>query len=118
MKPGRTVLAVLGISCGIALWVAISIINESTLGFFRDSVTAVSGKATLTVGGGEAGFDEGIGEKVEKVKGVAHAVPVVETRTWLLSSNESLVVLGVDLLQEKAVRSYKSEGNKKIMSFD
>ncbi|MBI3555484.1 MAG: ABC transporter permease [Deltaproteobacteria bacterium] len=114
MKPGRTTLAVMGIACGIALYVAISIINDSTSGFFKDSMTAVSGKATLQISAGDLGFDEKIADTIEKIEGVKDAVPVIETRSWLLSTNESVMVLGVDLLQEKAVRSYKDTG-KKIM---
>jgi putative ABC transport system permease protein len=113
-RPARTILTVLGVACGIALYVAITIINESTLQFFKDSVNAVAGKATLIVSAGETGFDEGVAEKLEKVPGVTHAVPVLETRAWLLSTNETLMVLGVDLLQEKAVRSYKTTGKKII----
>ena len=110
LRPGRTAFAIMGIACGIALYVAISIINESTNGFFRDSMTAVSGKAKLTISSGEIGFDQAVADQVEKIEGVTDAVPVIETRSWLVSSNESLMVMGVDLLQEKAVRNYKSEG--------
>lgn len=120
LKPGRTLLAVGGITCGIALYVAISIINQSTSGYFRESMGAVSGKATLNVSGGETGFDEKLVEKIEAVEGVKAAVPVLETRSWLLTTNESVMVLGVDLFQERAVRSYKSEGKAIIgdaMSF-
>jgi putative ABC transport system permease protein len=110
LKPGRTAFSVTGIACGIALYVAISIINDSTSGYFRDSMAAVSGKAQLTAAAGEQGFAEALGDKVEQVPGVKDAVPVIENRSWVATTNESLMVMGVDLLQEKAVRSYKSEG--------
>lgn len=110
LRPGRTLFAIGGIACGIALYVAISLINQSTTGYFRESMGAVSGKATLYVSAGETGFDESVVEQVESVKGVKAAVPVLETRSWLLSTNESVMVLGVDLFQERSVRSYKSEG--------
>lgn len=110
LKPGRTAFSVLGIACGIALFIAISIINESTSGYFRDSMAAVSGKATLTVSGGELGFAQDIGDRIESIPGIKAAVPVVENRGWIASTRESLMVMGVDLLQEKSVRSYRSEG--------
>ncbi|MBI3543626.1 MAG: FtsX-like permease family protein [Deltaproteobacteria bacterium] len=113
-KLGRTVLGILGIACGIALYVAITIINESTSGYFKESMTAVSGKATLQISAGEVGFSEKVSEKVEQVEGVKDSVPIIENRSWLVATNESVMVLGVDLLQEKAVRSYKDTG-KKIM---
>lgn len=114
LRPGRALFAISGIACGIALFVAISVINDSTSRFFKDSMSAVTGNASITVSAGEFGFDETVAERLEAVSGVEHAVPVVETRSWLLPSNESLMVMGVDLLQEKAVRSYKSEGKKII----
>ena len=112
LKPGRTAFSILGIACGIALYIAISIINESTSGYFRDSMAAVSGKAALTAAARRAGLScrQDIADQVEKIKGVKDAVPVIENRSWVSTTNESLMVMGVDLLQEKAVRSYKSEG--------
>ena len=120
LKPGRTALAIGGIVCGIALFVAISLINESTNGYFRESMGAVSGKATLIVSSGESGFDEAVAEKLESIPGILAAVPIVESRTWTTATNESVMVMGVDLFQEKAIRSYKSEGKAIIgdaMSF-
>ena len=78
LKPGRTAFSILGIACGIALYIAISIINDSTSGYFRDSMAAVSGKAALTASSGEQGFAEGIADQVEKIPGVKDAVPVIE----------------------------------------
>ncbi len=114
MRPGRTVLAVLGIACGIALYVAISMINDSTSGYFRESMAAVSGKATLGVSAGELGFDEKLADQVEAVPGVKDVAPVLENRTFVPETNESLVVVGVDLLQEKSVRDYKTTGKKVV----
>ena len=110
LRPGRTAFSILGISCGVALYIAISMINDSTSGYFRDSMSAVSGKAALTVSAGEIGFSQDVGDQLEKIPGVKDAVPVIENRSWIATTNESLMVMGVDLLQEKAVRSYKSEG--------
>ena len=58
LRPARTMLTLLGVAFGIALYVAIAIINRSTLASFRESVDAVAGKATLIVSAGDAGFDE------------------------------------------------------------
>ena len=60
------------------------------------------------------GFDQAYGEKIENVPGVKDAVPVVENRSWMASTGESLMVMGVDLLQEKAVRSYQSQGRSVV----
>ncbi len=111
LKPTRTLLTTLGVSLGIALYVAIQIINRSTLASFKESIDSVAGKATITITAGESGFSEEKLEIIQKVPGVKHAVPMVESRAYFASdhkSNETLVVLGVDMLKEQGVRTYKS----------
>ncbi|MEW6056905.1 MAG: FtsX-like permease family protein, partial [Bdellovibrionota bacterium] len=117
LRPGRTLLTTIGIALGIALYVAINIINRSTLSSFRENVNAVAGKATLVVSSAETGFPEGKLEIVSKTPGVEHAVPMVETRTYFAgrdSAHETVVVLGVDLLREQAVRTYKTTDEQVI----
>ena len=49
--------------------------------------------------------------------GVRHAVPLVETRAYLAGDKEgadSLIILGVDLLSESSVRSYKTTDEEVI----
>jgi putative ABC transport system permease protein len=112
-KPLRAALTVLGIALGVALFVAISAINASTLGFFRDNVGSITGKATFTVLGSEAGFPEAKVDVVKGVPGVESAVPMIESRVRFEGGPggkpRSLAVLGIDLLQEAAVRSYKND---------
>jgi len=66
----RTALTVFGLALGVALYVAIRLCNESVDAAFRDSITGVSGAATLEVLGGEAGFDEITLETVAATPGV------------------------------------------------
>lgn len=110
-QKGRSALAVLGIACGIALYVAISVINAATIEHFAGSVAALAGKATLSVAGPETGFAEETLEAVEKVPGVDRVVPMVQARARAGSRGEQAVtVLGVDMLRESAVRGYAREG--------
>ncbi len=104
-KPFRATLTALGIALGVALFVAIAAINESTLAFFRTNVSSMTGKASFTVLGSEVGFPEEIVDVVREVPGVESAVPMIENRARF-GSGETLVVFGVDLLQEAAVREY------------
>jgi len=117
LKPGRVLLTTLGVAFGIALYVAIAIINQSTRNSMRENIEAISGKAKLTVSAGPAGFDESKLEIVRKVDGVKSAVPMVEARAFFegaTESNQGLYVLGVDLLQEAAVRTYQATDQKVI----
>jgi putative ABC transport system permease protein len=118
-RPLRALLTVLGVTIGVGLFVAIHAINASTLTFFRDNVTAMTGKASFTVFGGEAGFPEEKVDVVKAVPGVEAAVPMIESRVRLDAGpghrGQTIVVLGIDLLQESAVRSYKTEGGADII---
>lgn len=122
LRPLRTTLTILGVALGVALFTAMSAINDSTLQFFRDNVSSMTGKATFTVFGAEAGFPE---EKVDVVKGIAgvkYAVPMIESHVRFEGGTGrralTLVVLGIDLLQEAAVRSYqvnRGKGDEEII---
>jgi putative ABC transport system permease protein len=111
-RPMRTALTALGIALGVALYLAIDVINGSTLGFFRDSVASIAGKAKLTVSAGEAGFPEEKLGVVQAVPGVKSAVPSVEAKATFGTGADrtTLVVLGIDFLTESAVRSYETDG--------
>ena len=117
MKPIRTILTTVGVSLGIALFIAIEIINRSTLSSFKESIDAVAGKAKLSVSAGEAGFPEEKLDVVSVVPGVTHAVPMIETRAYFAGnkdSSETLNILGVDLLREQSVRTYKTSDEQII----
>lgn len=110
-KPLRTALTTLGIALGVSLFIAIQMINKSTLLSFQESMEAVSGKATLIVTGARTGFPESAIDDVKKFKEVRHAVPMVQTHAYFTNQtkiNENLMVLGVDLLKESSVRTYKT----------
>ncbi|MGK5087269.1 FtsX-like permease family protein [Bdellovibrionota bacterium FG-2] len=114
-KPLRTLLTALGIAFGVALFLGIKLINESVLGSFQDTIESVTGKAKLTVSAGDAGFPEERLEVIRNTKGVKHAVPMVEARAYFAgTTQETLMILGVDLLQEQSVRTYKTTDEQVI----
>ncbi len=116
-KPSRSLLTLLGVSFGIALSVSILIINHATRHSMRESIEAVAGRASLTVTAGQAGFSEKKIQTIEKTKGVKSAVPMVENRAYFtgtLKHAGSLYVLGVDLLKEASVRTYRTSDNRVI----
>ncbi|MGZ3656053.1 MAG: ABC transporter permease [Bdellovibrionota bacterium] len=116
-KPWRTILATLGVSLGIALYVAIQLINHSTTAAFRESIESIAGRSKLTVAGGDTGFSESLVTKLQKFPGVRSAVPLVVSRAYIAGaadSSESLMVLGVDLLKEEGVRSYRTTDQEVI----
>ena len=112
----RSALVILGVGFGTALFVSIRIINRSTLKSFKQNVEVVTGKATLTVSAGESGFSEEVLSAIEETPGVSHAIPMVVTRAYLANrgASETVIVLGVDLLREKNVRSYRMADDRVI----
>ncbi len=117
-KPFRSLLTVLSIAFGVALYTSIDVVNYSTLKSFENGIEAITGKAQLTLMGGQSGFDESYLEKVEQVPGVKSAIPLLETQVFYVSpedhNTETLVVLGVDLLRESSVRAYATTNDKVI----
>ena len=110
-------LTTLGVSFGIALYVAIAIINHSTQNALKENIESIAGKAKLTITAGPSGFDESKLEIVKQVVGVKYAVAMIETRAFLegaTESSEGLYVFGVDLLQEQSVRTYKATDQRII----
>jgi putative ABC transport system permease protein len=117
LRPARTVLTVLGVAFGIALYTSITIINRSTRDSFRENVEAVAGKAKVTISAGPTGFDETKLEDVKTVAGVRQAVPMIEAKAYFEGAkmqDESIYVIGVDMLQESAVRTYRTTDDKII----
>jgi putative ABC transport system permease protein len=113
-KPLRTSLTVFGMALGIGLSVAIQLINSATLQSFSETITSLSGEADLSITAGELGFPENQLERIENTSGVAHAVPVIEEHAYLIRNGhtETLFILGVDMLRESAVRTYKDSSQQ------
>src|SRR5579884_4041919 len=82
MKPVRTILTTLGVSFGVALYIAIVIINRSTLSSFKSSIDAVAGKATLSITAGDAGFPEAVADRIAHAPGVKSTAPMITSRAY------------------------------------
>ncbi|HWR71663.1 MAG TPA: FtsX-like permease family protein [Nitrospirota bacterium] len=107
-QKARTVIAMLGITLGVATMAAIDIVNASVLRSFEDSINHITGRAVLQVTDGDSGFPESMLERVQGVPGVEYAVPVIQTNALFSDgSRRSFLILGVDALQDHQVRSYK-----------
>jgi len=107
---GRTLLVAGGITTGVALIVAISIINTSVLASFRRTIEVMAGPAALevTLGVGEIGFAESTIETVRADPEVAAAMPLVRGTIALADDpSESLQLFGADLIGEDALERYQ-----------
>jgi putative ABC transport system permease protein len=107
---GRTALVVGGIATGVALIVAIAVINTSVLANFRHTIELIAGPAALevTLGVGEVGFDESAVETVRADPGVEIAVPLVRGTVALADDpGETLQLFGADLTTDADLERYR-----------
>ena len=95
-SPGRTSLAVIAIALGVALGLAIYLINRSAADEISLAARSLYGLADLAVEGGAAGFDENLYPRIARVPGVAVASPVVEVAAKLVGRRGALTLLGLD----------------------
>jgi len=114
LHPLRPLLTTLGVALGVALFLAIALINRATVDFFRETVASVSGKASLSVVGDDTGVPEGLVEVIRAVPGVKSTAPLVEAHAIFkgASRETTMVVFGVDLLADTAVRSYRTSDER------
>jgi putative ABC transport system permease protein len=101
-------LSMIAVALGVALVVAIRLMNSTVLQGFLETVDATAGRANLVIGGDEgASFPDALVSKITEVPGVKLAVPLVRGVAFPNDeSGELLTVHGVDLANDDAVRVY------------
>lgn len=107
---GRSALVVGGIGIGVALIVAINVMNTSVLENFRRSIETLAGPAALeiTLGVGEIGFPEATVATVASLPGVASAIPLLHGTVALSADpTETLQLFGADLTNEEDLKRYQ-----------
>ena len=94
--PGRLALAVLGIASGVALGVAVHLINTSAANEFNLAARTLAGEADLIVRGSRAGFAETLYPRVARLAEVQAASPALELDAQLAGRRDTIKVLGLD----------------------
>src|SRR5262249_3862141 len=102
--PGRAALAVAAIALGVALGVAVHLINSSALNEFELAARHLAGTADLVVRGPRAGFDESLYPRLARLPQVAAANPGVEADVPLAGRQEQLRIIGFDPLRAAEVQ--------------
>jgi putative ABC transport system permease protein len=123
-RPLRTALTTFGVILGVAVILAISTTNVSTLAALTDVFSQASGKAQLTVTAADAsamGFAEDTLERISAVDGVAAVAPVLFGQASLAdaastaqmelsmfgAAADGLMIYGVDPTLDPLARTYK-----------
>jgi len=103
-SPGRTALAVIAIALGVALGLAIYLINRSAADEISLAARSLYGLADLAVEGGAEGFDENLYPRIARVPGVIVASPVVEVSAKLVGRRGALTLMGVDVFRSRLLQ--------------
>lgn len=133
----RTLLTLSGILIGVAVILAIAIVNESTLASVESVFNEASGKAQLVVNAAsaaDAGFDANALEKIRKLDEIAYAIPSLDQQTlraqdvetWQvefgvsgnLAQGNNLHVLGIEPDLDTKARTYKITQGRFITAKD
>ncbi len=102
-QPGRTLASVAAVAIGVALALAIHLVNASALDSFRHAIATVNGEADLQISAAQGLLDEGLLDVVAAVDGIAIASPILELDLYPRSPTRSgevsrtpLKLLGID----------------------
>ena len=108
----RTALTFFGIALGVAVIIAIAIVNRSLAISFRSTIEQIAGKAVLQVSNGESGVAESWFPVVRDTPGVRDAAAAVEGFLPISGKpGERLFVYGVDFLTDFTIRDHQFTGD-------
>jgi putative ABC transport system permease protein len=109
----RTLLTFLGITLGVAVIIAIAVVNRSLSSSFQSTIDQIAGKAVLQVSNGESGITESLFPVIRDTRGIQDAAPAVEGFLPVRGAErERLYVYGVDLLTDFTIRDHQFVGSK------
>lgn len=104
----RSALTFFGVVLGVAVIVAIAMVNRSLTTSFVSTIDQIAGKAVLQVANGESGLAESWLAAIRDTPGVADAAPAVEGFLPIAGApGERLFVYGVDMLTDSAIRDHQ-----------
>ena len=115
----RSLLTVVGIVLGVAVFVAMHTANQAVFFAFERTVDRIAGASQLQVTAGEAGFPEEALERVQAISEVQVAVPVIEAPAGTkLSGQGNILILGVDMTGDRSLREYDLESGDEAVIDD
>jgi putative ABC transport system permease protein len=102
--PGRTALALAAIALGVALGVAVHLVNSSAVTEFELAARHLAGEADLVVRGPRAGFAEELYPRLARLPQVEAANPAVEAEVQLAGRRDTIKIMGFDPLRAAQVQ--------------
>jgi putative ABC transport system permease protein len=100
---GRALLAAAAVALGVALGFAVQLINHTAVAEFNAAFATLSGDADLQVQGGRGGFAEALYPVLARDPAIAVASPVLQLEATLPRTDETLTLIGIDVLRAASV---------------
>jgi putative ABC transport system permease protein len=101
--PGRALLGVIAIALGVALGLAVYLVNRSASDEVSRAARSLFGLADLAIESSE-GFDEELYPQVARMQGVEAVSPVVEVDAKLANRRGSLTIYGIDAFRARQLQ--------------
>jgi putative ABC transport system permease protein len=105
--PWQLALALLGISVGVAVIVAVDLANASARKAFLLSMDTITGEATHQIIGGPRGVTEDIYTRLRVNHGTRAIAPIIDGAATI--DDVTMSILGVDLFAEREIRTFTGE---------
>jgi putative ABC transport system permease protein len=107
----RTALTFLGMALGVAVIVAIALVNRTLTTSFQSTIEQIAGKAVLQVTNSESGMAESVYPIVRDTDGVQDVAAVVDGFLPVSGvRGERLYIFGMDLLSDFTMRDHQFAG--------
>src|ERR1044072_5189207 len=107
----RTSLTFLGMALGVAVIVAIAMVNRALTTSFQSTIEQIAGKAVLQVSNSESGMNEAVLPQVRDTEGVLDVAAAVDGFLPVRGARaERLYIYGVDLLTDFTMRDHQFVG--------
>ena len=111
--PFRTLITILGVAVGVAVFLSIRLANQQTMMSFTESVDLVLGRADAVIRAEGMEFDETHFEKLHALRKEIKAYPVIEGYGIESTSGEVVEIIGTDLLQDSGIRDFSLKTKEK-----
>lgn len=106
----RSLVTILGIAIGISAIVGVRLSNDSSLRGFKKALDTISGKTSLELISPGVGLDENRLLELDWLENYGELSPIIDGEILVQgqdSTEESLRVLGVDILKDGSFRDYE-----------
>jgi putative ABC transport system permease protein len=114
--PGRGALALLAVALGVALGVAVHLVNAAAANEFALAARHLAGAADLVVRAPPSGFDETLYERIARLPEVEAANPALEMEVAVADRKQKLAILGFDPLRALQVQPALLPEQRRLVS--